>query len=347
MMVQPTGTVTLVFTDVEGSTRLLNELGQDAYRQAFAEHRRARPRRVQPTRRLRSRQPGRRFLLRVRVGAGGAPRGRRGHAGARGRADPDARWRPHRRAGLDPPKYVGVDVHRAARIMSAAHGGQVVVSQSTHDLAGDGLRDLGEHLLKDFPERQRLWQLGAGDFPPLRTIENRQTNLPATAWPLLGREREVGELVELLSNGARVVTITGAGRHGQDAARDRRRPRARRRGRGRRVLGAARRAARGRPRPPGDHAGRGGGGRPGRASARPAGPARARQLRARSRRPAAGERAAGAGARRQAPDDEPRGAPPHGRARVCARAARAPERHDPVRRACAGGREGARGGCDG
>ena len=60
--------------------------------------------------------------------------------------------------------------------MSAANGGQVVVSQSTHDLAGEvGLRDLGEHLLKDFPERQRLWQLGRGDFPPLRTIENRQT----------------------------------------------------------------------------------------------------------------------------------------------------------------------------
>src|SRR5206468_6896778 len=67
--------------------------------------------------------------------------------------------------GLDPPGYVGMDVHRAARIMAAAHGGQVVVSQTTRDLldSADGLRDLGEHRLKDLSSPVRLYQLGEGD----------------------------------------------------------------------------------------------------------------------------------------------------------------------------------------
>jgi class 3 adenylate cyclase len=71
----------------------------------------------------------------------------------------------------DPPKYVGMDVHRAARIMAAAHGGQVVVSQTTRDLLGeDGLRDLGDHRLKDLTAPVRLYQLGDREFPPLRSL---------------------------------------------------------------------------------------------------------------------------------------------------------------------------------
>ncbi len=213
---QPFGTVTLVFTDVEGSTRLLHELGEDAYRDALVEHRRV-------VREAFGRHDGYEvdnqgdgFFFAF----GSAQAALRAVDEAmQGLAHGSIRMRVGVHTGepaLDPPKYVGVDVHRAARIMSAANGGQVVVSQSARDVAGeDGLRDLGDHLLKDFPERQRLWQLGSGEFPPLRTIENRQTNLPATAWPLLGREREVGELVELLSNGARVVTITGPGGTGK------------------------------------------------------------------------------------------------------------------------------------
>jgi predicted ATPase len=210
---QPAGTVTLVFTDVEGSTRLLQELGQDAYRDALVEHRRVVREALAEGYEVDNQGDGFFFAF------GSAQRALRAVGAAMGAlAEGPIRVRVGVHTGepgLDPPKYVGVDVHRAARIMSAANGGQVVVSQSTADLAGDGLRDLGEHLLKDFPERQRLWQLGGGDFPPLRTIENRQTNLPATAWPLLGREREVGELVELLSNGARCVTITGPGGTGK------------------------------------------------------------------------------------------------------------------------------------
>src|SRR4029077_6541530 len=77
---------------------------------------------------------------------------------------------------LDPPKYVGPDVHKAARIMSAAHGGQALISGATHELAPEDVLDLGRHRLKDFAEPVSLFQLGSDRFPPPRTISN--TNLP-------------------------------------------------------------------------------------------------------------------------------------------------------------------------
>ena len=86
--------------------------------------------------------------------------------------------------------YVGVDVHRAARIAACGHGGQVLVSASTAALVGtDGLRDLGEHRLKDLSAPERIYQLGDGDFPPLKSLH--RTNLPIPATPFLGREREL------------------------------------------------------------------------------------------------------------------------------------------------------------
>jgi class 3 adenylate cyclase len=86
--------------------------------------------------------------------------------------------------------YAGMDVHRAARISAAAHGGQVVVSDRTASLLdGHQLRPLGPHLLKDLSAPQALFQLGEGEFPPLRTL--RATNLPAQQSPLIGREREL------------------------------------------------------------------------------------------------------------------------------------------------------------
>jgi predicted ATPase len=110
--------------------------------------------------------------------------------------------------------YVGLDVHRAARIAAAAHGGQVVLSRTTRDLLGSDQqpRDLGEHRLKDLIEAERLFQLGDADFPPLRTLD--ATNLPVAASPLLGRERELAELVDLLEK-RRLVTITGPGGTGK------------------------------------------------------------------------------------------------------------------------------------
>ncbi len=98
--------------------------------------------------------------------------------------------------------YVGVDVHRAARISAAAHGGQVLVSETTHALAPDApVRDLGEHRLRDLTNPQRLYQLtGEGPettFAPLRTLENRPTNLPVQPTSLIGRERELASVTEL------------------------------------------------------------------------------------------------------------------------------------------------------
>ena len=85
-------------------------------------------------------------------------------------------------------KYVGLDVHRAARIMAAGHGGQVLLSQATRALVADrALRDLGDHRLKDFDQVVRLFQIGTAEFPPLKTLNN--TNLPVPASSFVGRER--------------------------------------------------------------------------------------------------------------------------------------------------------------
>jgi predicted ATPase len=117
---------------------------------------------------------------------------------------------------LDPPKYVGIDVHRAARIMSTAHGGQVVLSPPTVSLLEPGtfeLIDLGEHRLKDIEGSASIFQLGDGSFPPLKTISN--TNLPRPASSLVGREVELSEVLGRVEGGARLVTLTGPGGTGK------------------------------------------------------------------------------------------------------------------------------------
>src|SRR5947199_294005 len=89
--------------------------------------------------------------------------------------------------------YVGIDVHRAARIAAVGHGGQILLSQATRDLVGgDGLRDLGVHRLKDLTAPERIYQLGEQEFPPLKTLS--RGNLPIASAPLIGRERELAEL---------------------------------------------------------------------------------------------------------------------------------------------------------
>jgi predicted ATPase len=110
--------------------------------------------------------------------------------------------------------YVGIDVHRAARIAAAGHGGQVLLSQTTRDLLGSevALRDLGDHRLKDLAEPQRLYQLGDGHFPPLKTLN--QSNLPVQPTPLIGRETELSEVVESVRS-HRLVTLTGPGGSGK------------------------------------------------------------------------------------------------------------------------------------
>ncbi|TML51870.1 MAG: hypothetical protein E6G15_11935, partial [Actinobacteria bacterium] len=116
--------------------------------------------------------------------------------------------------------YVGIGVHRGARIASASHGGQVLLSTTARGLLEEetnsfATRDLGEHRLKDLTGPERLYQLvGDGlevEFPPLKTLDNRPTNLRPQPSPLVGRGRELREICELVAGGARLVTLTGPG----------------------------------------------------------------------------------------------------------------------------------------
>ena len=117
-------------------------------------------------------------------------------------------------ASLGGDGYVGMDVHRAARICAAAHGGQVLLSQSTLDLVDVPTRSIGEHRLKDLTAPQRLHQLVAAglpdEFPPPRTLDAVVTNLPVQPTPLVGRERELRDARALLERGdVRLLTLTG------------------------------------------------------------------------------------------------------------------------------------------
>jgi predicted ATPase/class 3 adenylate cyclase len=116
--------------------------------------------------------------------------------------------------------YVGMDVHRAARIAAAANGGQIVISDVTQRLVREDLddavsiTDLGWHRLKNFVDPTHLYQLTAAGmpetFPPLRTFGTTAT-LPVQPTPLLGREQELREMSDLLADGARLITLTGVG----------------------------------------------------------------------------------------------------------------------------------------
>ena len=224
----PSGTVTLLFTDIEGSTRLLQELGRERYVEALTAHRRLLRRAFSDAGGFEVEMQGDSFHFSF---ASAHDAVRAAAAGQRALAAYDWPDEPIRvRIGLHTGEpliadglYAGLDVHRAARVMSVASGGQILVSQRTADLVAADLpdpfelRDLGEHRLKDLLEPQRLWQLAgdglAQDFPPLKTLT--RTNLPVAANPLLGRDRELADLLALLGNGARLVTVTGPGGTGK------------------------------------------------------------------------------------------------------------------------------------
>ncbi len=213
----PSGTVTLLFTDIEGSTRLLRELGPE-YEEALAVHRRALRDAFASHGGVEVDTQGDAFFYAFAgateavAGAaagqaaldGGPVRVRMGlHTGTPARTDEG---------------YVGLDVHLGARIAASGHGGQVLLSRETAAfLTGTvpvkELRDLGEHRLKDFDEPVWLYQLGDDPFPPLKTISN--TNLPRPASSFVGREAEVAEVAALLRDGARLVTLTGPGGSGK------------------------------------------------------------------------------------------------------------------------------------
>lgn len=224
MTVQPTGTVTLFFSDIEGSTELVRRHGPERYAKALDRHRTlvrnactahggyvvdwegdgfflafpsagvAVDAAEQVQRALKAEPWPAGMQIAVRIGL---------HTG-----DPL----------ITPPKYVGLDVHRAARVMAAAHGGQVVLTPATAALLDERvrLRDLGVHRLKDLPEPTRLYQLVADglaeEFPPLRTVASMRSPIREPSTELIGRDDDVAEIVGALRDpSVRLLTLTGAG----------------------------------------------------------------------------------------------------------------------------------------
>jgi predicted ATPase/class 3 adenylate cyclase len=225
----PTGTVTFLFSDIEGSTRLLDRLG-DGYREVLEDHQR---------------------LLRQVFGAAGgtevstegdsffvvfpsappavaaAIEAQRALARHPWPAGVEVRIRIGIHTGegvLGADNYVGPDVNRASRVATAGHGGQVLLSASTRGLVeaalpeGVVLRDLGEHRLKDLPRPERLYQAVVpdlpSDFPPPRAVETERPGLPRQLTTFVGRERERQEVKDALA-GTRLLTLTGPGGTGK------------------------------------------------------------------------------------------------------------------------------------
>src|SRR6266581_4498988 len=225
----PTGTVTFLFTDIEGSTRMLQELGS-GYTELLEQHRQ---------------------IVRAACGGhGGVEFGTEGDAhflvfpsaaeavGAALDAQRELAAHPWPtgarikvRMGLHTGEgtvvagdYEGIDVHRAARIAAAGHGGQVVLSGTTAALArgarpeGVRLLDLGQHRLKDLEEPEHISQLVApglpADFPPIRSLDARPNNLPADLTTFVGRQAEMVSVMDLLGTN-RLVTLTGPGGTGK------------------------------------------------------------------------------------------------------------------------------------
>ena len=229
----PAGTLTFLFTDIEGSTKLQNELGTDRYQDVLETHTRILREAFKDggveirvdgdalfvvfpvaARAVRATAAAQRALGAAVFPHGATVRVRMGmHTGEGRPATADA--------GAD---YVGIDVNRAARVAAAGHGGQVLLTDATATLArpelGDGVsfRDLGEFRLKDLANPEHIYQLVisgcAADFPPLRTLDRTSTFLPAQPSTFIGRAREIAEGQRLLEK-ARLVTLTGPGGTGK------------------------------------------------------------------------------------------------------------------------------------
>jgi predicted ATPase/class 3 adenylate cyclase len=211
----PDGTVTFLFTDIQGSTRLLHELGPTQYADALAEHRRIVREAAAAHGGVEVDTQGDAFFVAFPTADGAAAAAL---AARDGLQVGEVRIRMGLHTGVPTPTgegYVGLDVHRGARIAALAHGDQILVSPTTAALLGsEPLRDLGRHRLKDFEGAVHLYQLGERDFPPLRTPGS--VDLPTPATSFLGRERELFEAISLVyERDPRVLTIVGPGGTGK------------------------------------------------------------------------------------------------------------------------------------
>jgi predicted ATPase/class 3 adenylate cyclase len=225
----PTGTVAFLFTDIEGSTNLARSL-PDEYEPLLERHRSLLRKAFTRHAGFEVRTEGDSFFV-----AFGSPLQALSAAAEGQRALTAAQWLPGAdlrvRMGLHLGEathrngdYVGLEVHRAARIAAAGHGGQVLVSQAMAAVLGDrlpeklALRELGEFRLKDFDAPARLYQLTApglqAEFAALQSVGMELTNLPAQLTSFVGRERELAQL-GALAEAHRLVTLIGVGGTGK------------------------------------------------------------------------------------------------------------------------------------
>lgn len=226
MTALPTGTLTFLFTDIEGSTRLIQRLGSE-YRRALADHDSLMRESVAAEGGIEVRTEGDAFFVVFPTAsaavqaAAGAQRRITSH---RWPLEVDVRVRMGMHTGegtLGGDNYYGLDVHRAARISAVASGGQVLVSESTRLLAATNelaFLDVGLHRLKDLVAPEHLFQLaGAGlpsEFPPIVSLDQTPNNLPSQLTEFVGRDEEVERIRELVGK-HRLVTLTGPGGTGK------------------------------------------------------------------------------------------------------------------------------------
>jgi predicted ATPase/class 3 adenylate cyclase len=226
----PTGTITFLVSDMEGSTRLVQAVGPAVFREILEQHNAILRTAFETHGGVERGTQGDSFLVMFReapAALAAAAEAQLALSGATWPLDTGVRVRMGLHTGvatLGGDDYVGIDVHRAARIASAAHGGQVLLSEATRALAeadlpqGTTLRALGEHKLRDVARPEQLSQLVIdgvpSSFPPIQTGDAAAGNLPSRLTAFIGREADLDELGRLIEQ-SRLITLTGTGGTGK------------------------------------------------------------------------------------------------------------------------------------